>query len=245
VSPLPWVILVSTAIFAFAFFARWVLDNPRQDDPVIGMVFRFIQVYARRYHHLQVRGTEHIPQTRDPGKLIVVCNHTAGVDPLLVQSVCPFEIRWMMALDMRLTALEWFWDWSGIIFVDRTGKDPVGARDAMRHVKDGGVLGVFPEGALERPPRHILPFHPGVGLIVARSGAPVLPVIIEGTPQTKVPWTSLRKSSYSKVTFGPIIHFSDRRYSPTEIAQQLQSWYVERTGWPTAPTPSTSPAFRG
>jgi 1-acyl-sn-glycerol-3-phosphate acyltransferase len=174
----------------------------------------------------------------------VVCNHTAGVDPLLVQSACPFEVRWMMALDMRVTALEWFWEWADIIFVDRTGKDPVGARDALRHVREDGVLGVFPEGAIERPPRHILPFHPGAGMIIARTGAPVLPVIIEGTPQARAPWTSLRKSSYSKVTFGPIMRFDDRRYSPAEVAQILQSWYIEHTGWPTAPTPSTSPAFR-
>jgi 1-acyl-sn-glycerol-3-phosphate acyltransferase len=243
VTPLGWAILVF-CLFGFAFFTRWVMDNPREGDPLIGLAFRFVQVYVRVVHHLEVRGREHIPQGRKPGPLVVVCNHTAGVDPLLVQSACPFEIRWMMALDMRVSFMEMLWEWADIIFVDRTGKDAVGARDALRHVKSGGVLGVFPEGAIERPARHILPFHPGVGLIVSRTGAPVLPVIIEGTPQARMPWTSLRMRSYSKITFGPLMRFDDRKYSPAEIAQTLQEWYIESTGWPTAPTPATSPAYR-
>ncbi len=240
-----WVILASACVVLFALFARWVMDSPRPEDPVIGMAYRFMQVYARTFHNLEATGTENIPREVFPGPLVVVCNHTAGVDPLLVQSMCPFEVRWMMALDMRIGLLNWFWEWSGIIGVDRTGKDPVGAREAMRHVQEGGVLGVFPEGALERPPCHILPFHPGVGLIVARTRSPVLPVVIEGTPQTAAPWTSLRIPSHARLTFGPLMRFDDRRYSAAEISQTLQAWYIERTGWPTAPTPSGSPSFRG
>lgn len=211
----------------------------------MGLAFRLVQVYSRTFHHLRATGTGHIPRTRTPGPLVVVCNHTAGVDPLLVQAACPFEIRWMMALDMRLGPLEWFWEWSGIIGVDRTGKDSVGAREALRHVREGGVLGVFPEGAIERPARHILPFHPGVGLIVARTRAPVLPVVIEGTPQAREPWTSLHTPSRARLTFGPVMRFDDRRYSPAEVAQRLHEWYVDATGWPTAPTPVGSPAYRG
>ena len=75
------------------------------------------------------------------------------------------------------------------------------------------MLGVFPEGAIEHPARHIMPFHPGVGLIISRTGAPVLPVVIEGTPQGRrgaATWTSLWKSSHSHVTFGPLLSFEGK-----------------------------------
>ena len=218
------------------------MDNPR-DEPVLGVVYRIIQVYARFYHRLEVRGREHIPLTKTPGPLVVVCNHTAGVDPLLVQSACRFEIKWMMATDMTLPRYDWFWRWAGIISIDRTGKDVVGARDAIRHVRSGGVLGVFPEGAIERPPRHILPFHPGVGLIISRTKASVMPVMIEGTPQVDTPSKSLLKPSHSKISVGPLLRFDGDGLGPAEVAASLHALFVTATGWPSAPTPK-GPASR-
>jgi 1-acyl-sn-glycerol-3-phosphate acyltransferase len=213
---------------------------------MIGILLRVVQVYTRVYHHAKFTGRKNIPTSKDPGPLVVVCNHTAGVDPLLVQTACPFEVRWMMATDMRLPRYEWFWQWAGVISIDRTGKDATGAREAIRHVKSGGVLGVFPEGAIEYPARHIMPFHPGVGLIISRTGAPVLPVVIEGTPQGRrgaATWTSLWKSSHSHVTFGPLLSFDGKELGAAEVVQRLHQWYLEATGWPSAATPR-GPAFR-
>jgi 1-acyl-sn-glycerol-3-phosphate acyltransferase len=264
VPPLTKALIFIAAVLALAIFARWVLDTPRE-DPLIGLAYRTIQLYARLFHRLHVEGREHIPTARYPGSLIVVCNHTAGVDPLLVQAACPFEIRWMMGTDMMVERYEWFWRWAGIISVDRTGRDSSGTKEAIRHVRSGGVLGVFPEGAIERPPRHILPFHPGVGLIIARTGASVLPVIVEGTPPPAAggAWTSLYRRGHAKVTFGPVMEVGSMqpepergpgppaaadegalRLGPEETAQRLQDWYLKATGWPTAPTPM-GPAFRG
>ena len=81
-------------------------------------------------------------------------------------------------------------------------KNPVmGAREAIKHVRGGGVLGIFPEGGLERPARTILPFQAGVGLIIRRTEAPVLPVVVSGTPIADQAWTSLVRFSSSVVTF--------------------------------------------
>lgn len=120
-------------------------------------------VYVRRVHRLRVLGAEHIPDGRHAGPLLIVANHTAGVDPLLVQSACPFFVRWMMADDMQINGLNWFWRWVQVIGVDRNGREIAAAREAIRHLQDRGVIGIFPEGTLERPARHILPFLPGSG----------------------------------------------------------------------------------
>ena len=51
-------------------------------------------------------GAENIPSWHPgdplPGPLVVVGNHTAGIDPLLVQSACIFEIRWLMLSEMMV-----------------------------------------------------------------------------------------------------------------------------------------------
>jgi 1-acyl-sn-glycerol-3-phosphate acyltransferase len=232
--PLSWLLtafLVMMAIFAFALFSRWLLRNPRLDFEG-GVLWHGVRLYSRAMHRLEVRGHEHLPQSREPGPLILVINHTAGVDPVLVQAACPFEIRWVMASDMRHPLGEAMWRWSRVIFVDRSGQDVAGARESIRHVLDGGVLGIFPEGAIERPPRTLLPFQAGVGFIIRRTRALVLPVIIEGTPQGPRAWSSLWKTSRSRVTFCPIVDYSGQRLGPEEIALDLRRRFVGWTNWP-------------
>lgn len=208
------------------------MDNPRGDVD-IGVLWRASQLYARLVHGLRVRGLENRPISRHPGSLILVVNHTAGVDPVLVQAVSPFEVRWMMAADMRLAVFEWFWSWIGIISVEREGREVAAAREAIRHVKAGGVLGIFPEGGIARPAGTLLPFIPGVGFIIARTGAPVLPVLIEGTPDVEPAWASLWKFSRSTVTFLPQIHYENTDLKPDEITRDLQRRFEEATGWET------------
>jgi 1-acyl-sn-glycerol-3-phosphate acyltransferase len=227
-------------LLAFAVFSRWLLENPRQDFEG-GMLWHGVRIYSRIMHRLEIRGRENLPHTREPGPLILVINHTAGVDPVLVQAACPFEIRWVMASDMRHPLGEAMWRWSRVIFVDRTGQDVVGAREAMRHVVDGGVLGIFPEGAIERPPRVLLPFQAGVGFIIRRTRALVVPVIIEGTPGGVHAWSSLWKTSRSRITFCPVVDYSGAGLSPEEIASDLRQRFAAWTGWPLADGPEPGP----
>ena len=224
-----WIVIAVLVWLGFAVGANWVLDNPRGDLSG-GVAFRFVRVYARVVHRLEVVGLEHVPKARRAGPLIVIANHTAGVDPLLIQAVCPFEVRWMMMRTMMIPAADWFWEWAGIIAVGG-GKDSLSAREAIAHVKDGGVLGIFPEGGIERPPGMLKPFQPGLGLIVARSGAKVLPVVITGTPQVDPAFASLWRMSRSRVEFKPVMDLGGMKAGA--IAGMLQTKYEEWTGWKT------------
>lgn len=217
---------ISLAVLAWAFFTRWVLDNPR-GDPVAGLIFRGNELYVRWFHSLRVRGRGNVP--RDGGPLVVVCNHTAGIDPMLVQGVLPLEVRWVMGLDMMVPTFRWFWEWAGVIGVDRTGRDLAGTRASLRHLKAGGVLGVFPEGGIERPPHRLRDFHDGVGFLVARSHAPVLPIFIDGTPQVDPAWASLTRMSRSRLRIGEVMRFGGE--SPAEITAAIRGWFVRESGW--------------
>lgn len=223
------------AFIGLGLLARWLMDNPRGDLET-GLFMKLAAGYAQVFHGVRVEGAEHIPQTRAPGPLIVIANHTAGVDPVLIQTVCPFEIRWIMAMDMRLPSFEWFWTWARIISIPR-GNELGATREAIRHVKHGadgggGVLGIFPEGAIERPDREILPFLRGVGLIIQKSGAMVLPVIIEGTPQVDPAWASLWRPSRATLTFMPPIDYRRSPLAPEAISADLRRRYLDWTGWP-------------
>jgi len=230
------VILIAVGWLGAAFLARWILAGSVRGpfDVATGLVVRGIQLYVRLVHNLRMEGVENIPPA-DGSPLILVANHTAGVDPALIQAAIPYDPRWMMGSDMMVPGLNWLWELARIIPVERFGEgDAAALRSALKHLKAGGVIGVFPEGTIERPPRRILPFQPGVGLMIRKSGARVLPVVIDGTPQVDPAWASLWRTSRSVVRFLPVIDYSTTKLGAQEIADDLRARYVNATGWPTS-----------
>lgn len=225
--------------------ARLERRSPRA-EPISGLFLVLLHVYARIVHRLRVLGREHVPRSHAPGPLIVVANHASGIDPILVQVACPFEIKWLMARDMMIqgasgpwAAAEELWAFTGVIPVNRDdprGGDAAAARAALAHLKAGGVVGVFPEGAIARPRGVVLPFNPGVGLLARRSGAPVLQAVIDGTPDRPTAWGSLARPSRSSVRFLPSIRFAATA-EPARIARELEDRLLNATGWqrPTQP----------
>lgn len=225
--------------FGLAFFARAVMRNP-WGDVFSGFVWVGGRSLVRFVHPLRTRGGDDLRRQASPGPLIVVANHTAGIDPLLIQSVCHFPIRWMMALDMRTPSLEWLWQWADIIDVDRQGRAGLAPiREALRHLKNGGAVGIFPEGGLERPAETLRPFLAGVGMIIEKSKAPVLPVLVRGTPRVDPAWASLWVPSRPSLEFGEVVRYERSGLKAAEIAFDLRARFQRWTGWPDSPEGSS------
>lgn len=238
-----WLLIFVVFWIAFALACGWLARTPRPGAPLIGLVYRLTQIHVHWVHRLTVRGAEHVPPGQ-VGSLIVVCNHTSGIDASLVQSACEFEIRWMMAKDMMLEKHAWVWEMLRIIPVDRASvRDTGSAREAIRHVQSGGVVGVFPEGGIESPPGRLLPFKAGVGLLVVKTGAAVLPVWIDGTPTGERAWDSLWRTSRSRVMFGPIMRFQ-RGARADQVTREVQQWFEKVSQWPVAEKPRVYAAHR-
>lgn len=237
-----WLLVGTLGIFLWALAARALTRAPLRGDVWGGLFFAAGRAYVQLVHRLRVEGRAAIPPNgpagEPPGPLIVIGNHTAGLDPVVIQAAVPFHIRWIMAEDMRLPRLEWLWQWLRVIFVSRASRDSIGTREAIRHLRHGGVIGIFPEGGLERPSYQLLPFQAGVGLLIKRTGARVLPVIVDGTPQVDPAWASLWKPSRTRVHFKPTLDYSKSDLSPAQIAEDLRRRFMEWTGWPANDEPA-------
>ena len=62
--------------------------------------------YCRLVHRLKITGRENIPKDLS-GPLVVISNHTGGLDPVFLQlGIQRPWIRWMMADDMRMPLLD-------------------------------------------------------------------------------------------------------------------------------------------
>ena len=68
---------------------------------------------------------------------------------------------------------------AGQIPLYRYGADPTAIKTCLRVLRDGGVVGIFPEGS--RGAGEFDRFHLGVGYLALASGAPVVPVVQFGT----------------------------------------------------------------
>ncbi|MBY0113675.1 MAG: 1-acyl-sn-glycerol-3-phosphate acyltransferase [Phycisphaerales bacterium] len=231
-TPLGLVVIfcVVAVLAALATLSALLVRNPRR-DPMVGLLVALMKLFARFIQRARYEGRTHIPRSMHPGPLIVVSNHTAGADVPLIQAVCPFEIRWMMARSMQVEFLQWFWEWANVIGVDISGRDSAALREAIRHVDSGGVLGIFPEAGLERPPGMVMPFQPGIGLLIKKTGAKVLPVVVDGTPQVDPAWASLWRMGNARVRFFEPIDYAASGLSASEIVADLQKRYLEWTGW--------------
>lgn len=175
------------ALFAFALYSHPVANpSPRFSRTENNLIIRFLQAidvcYARIYHQLVVHSPCPLPRG---GAAILVCNHTSGLDPLLIQSVCPRMIRWMMSREYyEMPALKWVFKTTGAIPVERGGRDLSATRSAMRALADGYVVGIFPEGRIETS-RDLMPFQTGATMMAIKTGVPVYPAYLDGTQRNK------------------------------------------------------------
>jgi 1-acyl-sn-glycerol-3-phosphate acyltransferase len=177
---------------------------------------RLASVYSRVYHGLKIEQPCQIPRQ---GPVILVCNHTSGLDPPLIQTACPRFIRWMMAQEyFDLRALRWFYKLVAAIPVQRTGRDTAATRAAIRVLEQGLVLGVFAEGKIETT-RELLPFQLGVGLLALRTGAPVFPAFLDGKQRGREMLPAFLLPAAASIRFGPPVDLTNLNKTKRGVEQ--------------------------
>lgn len=233
------IIIIALLAWVMLIALSRAMDFSPREEAEWALAWIVVWLYARLVHRVRFEGIENIPPWKRgehaPGPLIVVANHTSGVDPLLIHAACPFDIRWLMMREMMLAPFARLWQWLEIIPVDQNGRDSASLRTAIRHLQSRGVIGIFAEGGLERPHAHINPYLPGIGLLVLKSKARVLPVVISGPPATDSAYASLFHSSRALVKFLPVREFSRDSSTAAEIALALEEEAAAALGWPRHP----------
>jgi 1-acyl-sn-glycerol-3-phosphate acyltransferase len=174
------------------------------------------KLLARVWHHTIVLKRHQLPAE---GPAILVCNHTSGLDPLLIQSVVERVVIWMMAKEYYdIKALTWVFKAIEAIPVDRGARDTASVRAALRHLADGRILGVFPEGRIERT-RELMPFQTGVALMAIKTGVPVYPAFLDGSQRNKTMLGAFVWPNRATLAFGPPVEF-DRSSTSRENLEE-------------------------
>jgi 1-acyl-sn-glycerol-3-phosphate acyltransferase len=179
---------------------------------LLAMADRFV---ARLWHRTVVVRRPQLPKH---GPVILVCNHTSGLDPFILQAVLDRVVIWMMATEYYdIKAMTWFFRAIDAIPVDRDGRDMASVRAGLRALKEGRILGVFPEGRIETS-QELLPFQTGVAMMAIRTGVPVYPAFLDGSQRNKTMVGAFLRPNRVTVAFGPEIKF-DRNDTSREALE--------------------------
>jgi 1-acyl-sn-glycerol-3-phosphate acyltransferase len=126
---------------------------------------------------LEINGKENFPKS---GPLIVVGNHTAVMEAVLMAICSPWQIEMLGAADIpheRISQV--FSDLFGFIPVNRGHMDRPALQTALSVLGQKGVIGIFPEGGIWEP--GLMRAQTGVAWLSYRGKAPVLPIGFSGT----------------------------------------------------------------
>lgn len=119
------------------------------------------------------------------GGFILASNHISHFDPPLITISFPRKIDWIAVAELfHGWLLNAFFTGLNVIPVDRSGADRNALRTAVKRLKDGRVVGIFPEGGIRDGEKSIVNgagMKQGVALLSAMSGAPILPGVILGS----------------------------------------------------------------
>ena len=94
--------------------------------------------------------------------------------------------------------------------VDRDAHEPAPVREALRRLRDGRLVGIFPEGRINREDR-LLPGIPGVAWLALRANVPVIPVFVENAPGGRNMVEPFKTFSRVRIIYGDPIDLSTYR----------------------------------
>ncbi len=134
---------------------------------------------------------------------ILAANHRSSVDPFFVQLAAGRRVHWMVAKEYCqhplfgrvLSPLQ-------VIPTNRSGMDTAATKVAMRLTANGRLVGMFPEGRINRSPELLLPVRSGAAVVANRARVPMIPLLIQASPMRDAVWSPLFMPANVKITFG-------------------------------------------
>lgn len=159
-------------------------ELPRTDDLTSlpyrtgSLVRTAVRPFLRRRYDLTVHHDERFPRT---GPLLLAPNHLGLLDGPLLGAIAPRMLHQLGKIEAFGGLQGMLLRLAGQIPVDRSTYDLLAVRQAIKVLRDGRALSVYPEGT--RGPGDFRVVRSGVAYLAMVTGAPILPVALLGTRQ--------------------------------------------------------------
>jgi 1-acyl-sn-glycerol-3-phosphate acyltransferase len=186
---------------------------------------RFLfRVYFRLYHRGRVWHRDRLPDT---GAFILAGNHVSFLDPPFFGLACRRE-AYYMARDtlFRHPVANWILTSWNCVPIDRNRGDIGALRTMLRLLGEGKAVLMFPEGT-RSPDGRLQEARAGIGMIVAKARAPVLPMRILGTERALPRGAALPRPARVDIVFGEPLHYPFPANLDELRGDELKALYLE------------------
>jgi 1-acyl-sn-glycerol-3-phosphate acyltransferase len=138
---------------------------------------RFFRYTARGLFDLTIIGADN---ARFAGAALIASNHVSYLDPPFIGAALEEDIYYLARKSLaRYAFVAWLFRHWQVIPVDRDKPDPSSLKSIFQRLEEGKKVIIFPEGTRSKDGQ-LQRGEPGVGMMIARSKVPVLPVRIFG-----------------------------------------------------------------
>jgi 1-acyl-sn-glycerol-3-phosphate acyltransferase len=176
---------------------------------------------------LQIYGRENLIEE---GPALLAMNHQSYLDPPLAAVCCDREIHFLARKNLfDLPILGRLLHHLNVIGLDRDGADMSALKTVIRLLKNGGSTIVFPEGTRTQDGQ-LGPARPGIGLIIAKSLAPVVPMRVFGAYDAFPRTAKFPRRAPITIVIGEPMHFTkaDVAGDPRTVYQALSEKVMAR-----------------
>ena len=181
-------------------------------------------IIFRGVFRTNIVGRDRVP--RDGG-LLIVCNHISFADPPLLGALTPRPVEFMTMAEMfRKRWLGKMLRTIGCFPVDRSRTDSGAAREAIRRLRAGRCVSIFPEAGIRLTEKSVLggdpEFKPGAGSIALLGEAVILPVIVRDTrkPYVARNWLPFREGRLRRATIRLTYGYPFCLWNPPDIPSE-------------------------
>ena len=156
---------------------------PRSPDhlkmtPFYGFFHYLAGIIYRMWFRGEVVGTENFPRE---GPFLIASNHASHLDPPLVGSQIPRQMRFFARKSLWNNAvIGWWLSKVETIPVERDSGDVGAIKRVLQALKENRVVVLFPEGT-RSPDGRLQKPKAGVGLMACKTGVPVVPCRVYGS----------------------------------------------------------------
>jgi 1-acyl-sn-glycerol-3-phosphate acyltransferase len=163
----------------------------------VGKIVLTILFYG--YFRMTVEGEENVPSQ---GPLLLVSNHVSNLDPFAIGIALHRRVDFLSKQEnFKIPLLSYFIRAWGAIPLNRRASDASAMRAAVRTIKEGRMLGIFPEGTRSTT-GELQGFREGVARIALHFQIPIMPVAIIGAHAALPRGAWLPKPVPIKLRFG-------------------------------------------
>ncbi|MCL2883664.1 MAG: 1-acyl-sn-glycerol-3-phosphate acyltransferase [Coriobacteriia bacterium] len=186
-----------------------------------------VKVVFSLFFRPKIYGLEQFAKLPEGSGAIISANHRSYLDPVfLFPAFRKHNIRFMTKQEFfEITpAITRMATWVGIFPIKRASADMESVKRAVRMLKRGEYVGIFPEGTRIRKPGQTVSYHEGVAMIAALAKVPVVPLRIWNTEQICPEGKRFFRCPRVTLAFDEPLNITDERFQSLAKEQRYKAF---------------------